>query len=905
MPETIEHYLSVLFAPKSIAVIGASLRPNSVGTVVFRNLVAAGFPGRLFAVNPKYHTVEQQTCYRSVADIPEPVELAIIATPAHTVPEIFHDCGRSGVKAAVVFAGGFGEAGEQGQVLEETLVNIARSYNMRFVGPNSLGIAHPTSGVNATFAPGHIAPGNLALVSQSGAVCTAVLDWAAQQDIGFSSVISTGISADLDFGEILDFLVSDAKTRSILLYVEGIRDARSFMSGLRAAARVKPVIVVKAGRHKSAIKVTQSHNSVRVGSDDVFDAALKRAGVVRGMHLGDLLAAANILSRGIRLRGENLTIVTNGGGPAAMACDRASDLHIPLAELTDATVAELNKVLPAMWSHSNPVDILGDADPVRYNAALQTALQDSNSHGLLVMLTPQATTDTMGIAHRVIDLTKQTRKPVIACWMGEHRVAEARQVFANAGIPNFRLPETAVQAFAYLTSFFRNQKLLLQTPGPISQVLETNIEDAHRIIEGALEAEHQALSETESKAILAAFGVNIAPPIIVTSQSEAVDAAQHFGLPVAMKIHGRNLVNKTALGGVQLNVRTEQAVRTSFEALSNTLQSLQAPGDSTNIVVEPMVVSPSARELRIAIEQDAVFGPVICISSGGTSNSPAMRAVSLPPLNRLLALDLIAQSPLGHYTVTSFGVDMDARTPLNLDALVNCLLSVSEIACELPEVAELEIDPLLADEQGVIALDAHIRIRPKPAGSDYSHTAIHPYPSHAEQRIQIAGNQACIIRPIRPEDAEIERAFVEGLSESSKQFRFMNTFRKLPPEMLAKLTQIDYDREMAFVAVIESEQQEQEIGVARYAINIDGSSCEFAITVADQWQGKGVATQLMEALMSYASYRGLTRMQGEILADNQGMQALAKKMGFALQLSPLDKTLVLASIQLPAFPSTE
>lgn len=889
MADFIEHYLSDLFAPESIAVFGASQRPNATGTVVFRNLIRAGFKGRLYAINPKYTRVEDRPCYRSLDAIDEPVELAIITTPVATVKDIFVQCGKHGVKTAVVFAGGFGQPGEQGKVPEQVLVEIARKYHIRFIGPNSLGFAHPSTGINATFGPGDVAAGNLALVSQSGAVCTAVMDWAEVQDIGFSSVVSIGSSADLDFGDILDYLVSDGKTRSILLYVEGIRDARSFISGLRAVARVKPVIVIKSGRHKAAIKVTQSHSSARVGADDVFDAALKRAGVVRGMHLGDLLAAANILARGIRLRGEKLAIITNGGGPAAMACDRASDLHIPLAELNEDTLRQLDQRLPHYWSRSNPVDITGDADPDRYADALTIVLADTNVHGVMVMLTPQATTDALAIAERLIGLIKKASKPVIACWMGENRVRPARRLFASAGIPIFRLPETAVQAFAYLNTFFRNQKLLLQTPPPISQTVIANIDDAHAVIDGAMASGQFHLSESESKTILAAFGIPIAPTIIVHSADEAVDAAQQIGLPVAMKIHGSNLSNKSAHGGVQLNIRTLPAVKSTFAGLNRILNNLPFAVENPGIVIEPMILSPAASELRLAIEQDPVFGPFISLGPGGVAARRA-RVVSLPPLNRLLAANLIQESDLSEMLAR------EGRQPvIALAALENCLVSISEIACELPEVVELEINPLLADSNGVIAVDARITLQKRPAGVAYSHTAIHPYPSHAEQHITLASCVPCTIRPVRPEDAELERAFIEGLSESSKHFRFMNTFRKLPPEMLAKMTQIDYDREMAFVAIITNNEREEEIGSARYAINIDGQSCEFAVSVADDWQGKGLATQLMQALIDYAGQRGLRRMQGEILADNVPMQELAKKLGFSLQLSREDKTIVLAN----------
>ena len=895
MHDTLEHYLSPLFEASSIAVFGVSKRENAIATVVFNNLLANNFDGPVIPINPKYNNIAGNPCFSHLAETNTPIQLAIVATPAETVPGILEQCGEHGVKAAIVLSAGFSESGQRGRELEHSIGDIAKRYDMRFIGPNCLGVIRPAHKFNATFAGGCVAKGNIALISQSGAICTAILDWAENQDIGFSVVVSMGISLDIDFGEILDYLIADPKTHSILMYVEGIREARAFMSGLRAAARVKPVIVVKAGRHQSSVIAAQSHTGALIGSDDVFDAALRRAGVVRGMHIGDLFAAATVLSRGLRIKGDKLALITNGGGPAAMACDKASDLNIPLAELSPTTIATLNAALPPMWSHGNPVDILGDADADRYETTTRTVLEDQEISGVIVILTPQAITDPENVAQRMATISHSQKKPMLACWMGERQVQTGRAILNDAAIPSFRLPETAVQGFSYLTDFYRNQKLLLQAPGSLFHDQKPDLDGARFIIASVLADKRSILTETESKAILAAFHIPIAPAVIAATPIDAVVAAENIGFPVAMKIHSKEISHKSDFGGVRLNITSAAAVHAIFEELITTTRQQLPQASIEGVVVEPMVRAQNGRELLVGIYRDPVFGPVITFGSGGaTVEILADRAVSLPPLNRLLAQDLISRTRAAQL-LKAFR-NMPA---VQIQAVENTLLRVSEIACELPEITELDINPLIADPEGVIAVDARIVVqRYQSSGVSYSHMAIHPYPSHLIHKVLLAGTQPCVIRPIRPEDSELERLFVEGLSENAKHYRFMNNFRKLPPEMLARFTQIDYDREMALIAVLTLNGEDIEIGVARYIINIDADSCEFAITVTDAWQGKGVAQILMGALMECARARGLQRMYGEVLADNHKMLRLARKLGFRVKRKPDDTTLVQAKIDL-------
>jgi acetyltransferase len=536
-----QHFLYPLFNPRSVAVFGASTREDSVAGVIFRNMIEAGFKGQIYPINPKYETLLDRTCYANISDVPDTPDLAVIATPAQTVAPILEACGKHGIRHAVVLSAGFREMGAQGIVLEEQLIEVARKYGIRFIGPNCLGIQRPAIGLNATFALGKPVVGELALVSQSGAICTAMLDWAASNGIGFSAVVSSGASADLDFGEILDYLANDSSTRGIVMYIEGIRDARGFMSALRAVARLKPVVLVKVGRHEEGSKAVASHTGALVGGDDVFDALLRRAGVVRVNTILQLFSSALALSSRFKPAGKRLAIVTNGGGPGVMATDRAVDLGVQIAELSPETIEKLNEALPFNWSHGNPVDVIGDAGAERYKAALTACLADKGVDGVLVMLTPQAMTKPTEVAEAVVSAAKASDKPVLTCWMGEDQVGEGRRVFRDAGVPYFKTPEPAVEVFSYLSTFYENQRLLMQTPASLSQQAEPDVEGARLIIEGALAQGRHQLSEVESKALLSSFHIPVAQTLIARNPTEAMLMAQQLGFPVVMKINSEQI----------------------------------------------------------------------------------------------------------------------------------------------------------------------------------------------------------------------------------------------------------------------------------------------------------------------------------------------------------------------------
>ncbi|TCS73881.1 acetyltransferase [Sulfuritortus calidifontis] len=879
------HYLHPLFNPRSVAVFGASERAGSVAGVIYKNLLDSTFAGHLYPVNPKHGTVFGQKCYASAADLPETPDLVVIATPAHTVTAILHECGERGIRFAVVLSAGFRELGDQGAALERQVHEAAKQHGIRFIGPNCLGIQRPAIGLNATFGPAAARSGDLALVSQSGAICTAMLDWAAANDIGFSSIISSGAAADIDFGEILDYLAVDASTRSILLYIEGIRDARSFVSALRAAARLKPVILVKVGRHEAGTRAIQSHTGALVGSDAVFDALIRRAGVVRVNTITQLFAAARALSSHIKPSGNRLAIVTNGGGPGVMATDRASDLCVRLAELAPETLRALDAGLPPTWSHGNPVDILGDAGAEQYRLALQACLDDAGVDGVLAMLTPQAMSYPLQAAQALVEVAKGSQKPVLACWMGETQVKEARGLFREARIPSFTTPEPAVEVFSFLSAYYENQRQLMQTPGPISQQAEPDVEGAKLIVEGALAEGRHVLTEVESKALLAAFHIPVAQTMIVRSPSEAILMAEQLGFPVAMKINSPDISHKSDVGGVRLNLTTGHAVRSAYQDLLDHVHKVRPEARLEGVVIEPMVVKQNARELLIGIASDPVLGPVITFGAGGVAVEVFKdRSVALPPLNSYLARDLMQRTRI--YPMLGEFRNLPAVAE---DALKGVLLRVSEMACELPWIQELDINPLLADEHGVLAADARIIIAARPSGADrYGHMAIHPYPAHLVSKWQLADGRNVIIRPIRPEDAEIEQTFVRNLSPETKYFRFMDSLQELKQETLVRLTQIDYDREMAFIAVTEMDGREVELGVVRYAINPDAESCEFALVVSDQWQRKGIGYKLMEVLMDSARTKGIRLMEGEVLASNRKMLSLVGKLGFRSEPHPED-----------------
>lgn len=879
------HYLSRLFAPEAVAVIGASEREGSVGGRVLRNLLDAGFGGRAFPVNPAHESVLGLPCHARIEDVEARPDVAVIATPAATVPDLVGACGARGVAAVVVMSAGFGEAGPEGRAREERLRAQARAHGVRVLGPNCLGLMRPSRAFNATFSNNSAEPGRLGLVSQSGALCTAILDWAAPRHIGFSAVVSLGDAADLDFGDIVDYLALDHETSSILLYVEGVHQPRRFLSALRSAARIKPVIVIKAGRQEAGSRAAMSHTGALVGGDDAFDAALRRAGAVRVDSLDRLFSAAQILAEHPGDAGDRLAIVTNAGGPGVLAADRAADLGLELPPPDADTLARLDRTLPAAWSRSNPIDLLGDAPPGRYADAVEACLGAPEFDGVLAILTPQAMSQPEAAAEVVVAAGARSAKPLLASWMGGAQVAGARRRFFDARLPHFGSPEAAVEAFSCLVQRRRNRELLLQVPGPRARRAEPDAGRARRVIEDALAEDRRVLTGTEAKAVLAAFGIPVIEAAAASSEDEAAARARALGFPLAMKIDSPDVAHKSDVDGVRLDLADEDAVRRAWREILEAIAIRQPRARVHGVLLEPMYAGAHARELLLGVARDPVFGPVISFGAGGTAVEIVRdRAVALPPLNAFLADRLIDDTRIARMLGDWRNLPAADRT-----AVQQALVSVSELVCELAHVVELDINPLMASPEGIAVVDARIGIEPPaPASLPYGHMAIHPYPVHRRDRFRAPNGTTIEIRAIRPEDAEMEQAFVRGLSERTRYLRFMASMRELTREMLVRFTQIDYDREMALVAVTGGDGRELQVGVARYTVAPDGESCEFAIVVAEAWHDIGLGRRLMEDLIEAARDRGLKVMEGETLANNEGMLGLAERLGFAIRASDDD-----------------
>jgi acetyltransferase len=873
------HYLEPLLAPNSVALVGATEREGALGRIVYRNLAAGGLRGALYAVNPKHRSVFGKPCYPSLTKLPQPVDLAVVATPAHTVPGIIEDAGKAGIKAAVVLTSGFAEVGPRGRELQDRMLAAAKRHGVRVLGPNCLGILRTDRGLNASFARLPARPGKLALVSQSGAICGAILDWAYGAEVGFTSVVSLGGAADVDFGEVLDFLVADSATDAILMYVEGIRDARRYLSALRAAARVKPVVALKVGRYATGSRAASSHTGALVGSDAVFDAALRRSGSVRVRTYTQLFAAARVLSSSRFPQGERLAIVTNGGGPGVVAADSAAENGVPLAELSTETIAALDRELPAQWSHGNPIDIIGDAPPERFAAATRASLADPGVDALLVMYSPVAVTAPEAAARAVAEAGKDSRKPLLAAWLGDIGPNESRKQLEAAGIPNFLTPENAVDAFGFLCAYRRNQAQLMEVPAALEHSARGSPPDLARaasIRDAALAQNRTVLTEHEAKALLAAFQLPVPRAIAAKSREDAVAAARQIGFPVAMKIHSPDITHKSDVGGVRLDLQTEDMVAAAFDDMLRNVRALRPQARIEGVLVQPMLRFAHQREVLVGVATDAVFGPVISFGSGGVAVE-AVRdtALALPPLNAPLARDLMQRTRV--YRLLAGYRDVPAA---DLEALAGVLCGVSDMVTVLPWIQEMDLNPVLAHPGGAVIADARVVIDParREAQPRYGHMAIHPYPVELEGEIVLRDGTRIPVRPMRPEDAPLELRFFSGLSEHSRFQRFMQHLPQLPPRMLARFTQLDYDRELALVAL--DPKSGEFIGVGRYSPNPDGTTAEFALVVADAWQGKGVGRELLERLCEAARNAGYEALYGYILEANREMLDLAQRLGF-------------------------
>ena len=868
--------LKHLFEPESVAVIGASNRPQSVGLTVMRNLLAGGFDGAVLPVNPKRKTVAGVLTYPDVESLPVIPDLAVICTPAATVPGLIADLGRRGTKAAVVLSAGFDALkGETGVDIRQQTLDAARPHMLRILGPNCVGLLAPHAKLNASFAPDSAQPGRIAFVSQSGALATAVLDWANSRGIGFSHFVSLGNCWDVDFGDLLDYLGGDPETRAILLYIESITGARKFMSAARAAARNKPVIVVKAGRNEAGAAAAASHTGALAGADDVYDAALRRAGLLRVDTIEDLFHAAELLGRGLRLTGDRLLVVTNGGGAGVMAADALAACGGELAQLGAESLERLDAVLPANWSRRNPIDIIGDAPAERYLEVFKALADSREFDALLMVQAPTAIVDSLTIAEALVPVIKEGKRPVLSSWLGGRSSEAARSLFIDVGIPSFDTPEQAVSAFMQLVAYRRSQRLLAETPASIPESFSPNRLAARTVIEGAVADKREVLSEPEAKAVLSCYDIPIVETRIVGDAEQAGHAAAQLGYPVALKILSDEISHKSDVGGVVLDIESEAALTAAVANMIHRVGELRPDATIKGFTVQAMARRPRAFELIVGAKTDAVFGPVILFGEGGTAvEITADRAVGLPPMNLGLAQRLVEETRIARLLA-----GYRDRPPAALEQIYLTIIKVAQLIADFPEIAELDINPLLADPDGVLALDARIGVRPSRT-SGIERLAIRPYPRELEETVTL-GDESLLIRPIRPEDEPQHRAFLEALAPEDTYFRFFGSIRRFEHTQVARFTQIDFDREMAFIAVRRPDGAEPEtLGVVRIVCDPDNIEAEFAIIVGSQLKGKGLGTTLMNKVIAYCRSRGVERIVGQVLADNRRMLGLAERLGF-------------------------
>ena len=866
--------LDKLMAPKSVVAIGASVRTGSVGAAVTRNLLAGGFHGEVFLVNVKGGEIDGRRVYRSLAELPEVPDLAVVVTPAETIPRVILELGERGTKVAVVISAGPGNGADGAEVnarWRRRILRAARPSLLRVIGPNTIGYAMPKLGLNASFGPGNLKAGRIAAVAQSGAVLAGLADWGTAQGIGFSHLISMGDMSDVDFGDVLDMLARDAETRAVLMYIEGITHARKFMSAARGVARIKPVIVLKAGRHAAAAKAAASHTGSMAGSAAVYNAAFARAGLVRVTGLGELFDAAETLGYGISPRTERLAILTNGGGVGIIATDLLLDEGGELATLLPKTLNRLDKHMPRAWSRGNPVDIVGDADGARYAAALDALADDRGVGAVLVMNVPTALTSSGEAARAIAGAAGAKVVPVIGCWIGGPTAAAGREVLHAAGMPAYDTPLRAVRGFMHIVQYRRGQRALQRTPPSVPEA-RADTQLVRAIVHGALADKRSILTEPEAKRVLAAYGIPVVPTEIVLDAAEAAAAAVRIGFPVAVKILSRQITHKSDVGGVSLDLVSEQAVVEAVRTMTGKAL-VQAPKARIDgFVVQPMIKRSHAVELILGAAEDPVFGPILLVGHGGVAAEVVDdKALALPPLDLVLAEDALSRT-----RVDRLLRGYRDRPPAARSAVGEAMVRLSQLIADVGEIAELDINPLLADAEGVLALDARIVVRKPEAGQERAaRFAIRPYPVELEAEIR-HGEENLRIRPIRPQDEALLDGFVRSLSREDVRMRFFGPLRELSHEMAARLTQIDYDREMAFLLL----DGDTLLGVGRLAADPDFEQAEFALVVASDRQGRGYGALLLTHVLHYAKSRGIKRVIGHVLRENGKMLDLVKRLGF-------------------------
>ena len=876
--------LDAIFRPETVAVVGASDRPGSVGRTIMWNLISSPFGGTVFPVNAKRQNVLGIQAYPSVKDVPARVDLAVIASPAPTVPEIIRECVESGVAGAIIISAGFRETGPEGAELEERVLEEARRGRMRIIGPNCLGVMNPNTGLNATFAGAMANPGSVGFLSQSGALMTAILDRSFMENVGFSAFVSVGSMMDVDWGDLIYYLGDDRRTKSIVAYMESIGDARSFLSAAREVALTKPVIVIKAGRTEAASQAAASHTGSLTGSDEVLDAAFRRSGVLRVNEIAELFDMAETLSKQPRPKGPRLTVLTNAGGPGVLATDALINGGGELAEISAETMEALNAFLPAPWSHGNPLDILGDADPERYAKTLETAAKDPESDGLLVVLTPQDMTEPTETANSLVPYAKGTRKPVLASWMGGAEVAAGTSVLNGANIPTFDAPDAAARVFTNMWRYTYNLRGIYETPELAASDEEVDQDRAEALISSVRDAGRTILTEFESKQLLATYGINTVETKVARSADEAVELAEGFGYPVVLKLDSNTITHKTDVGGVRLNLQDADEVRQAYEEMKRSVSEAFSPEDFAGATVQPMV-SLDGYEIILGSSLDPQFGPVLLFGSGGQLVEVYRdRTLALPPLTTTLARRAMEETRI--YEALQ---GVRGRAPVDTASLERLFVRFSQLVVEQPWIKEMDINPLLASPDRLLALDARVVLHdPATREEDLPRTAIRPYPTQYVRHTETRDGEPVTIRPIRPEDEPLMVRFHESLSEESVYMRYFHMLgldQRTAHERLTRICFIDYDREMALVAErTNPESSGREIlGVARLSRHAAVTDeAEFSILVSDHYQGLGIGTLLLGELLEVGKSEGIRRITADILFENYPMQRLSRKLGFHL-----------------------
>jgi acetyltransferase len=876
------HNLDRIFKPRSVAVVGAGERVGTIGRALADNLLGKDFKGKVFPVNPRYESIHGVRAYPSLSRLPEPADLAVIAVPIAQVPSLVEECGKVGVGGAVIISAGGKEAGERGRRIEIEIKNAAEKGGVRIIGPNCMGIISAESKLNASFAREMPLAGNLAFISQSGAICGAILDLSYREAIGFSHFVSIGSMLDVDFGDLIYYMGNDPRVGSIVLYIESLTNIRKFMSAARAVSRVKPIVVLKAGKSRAGAKAASSHTGALAGEDAVYDAAFKRAGVVRVGTIEELFDCAELMAKQPPPSGPGLAIMTNGGGPGVMAVDALATHGLEPAPLGPETLERLNRFLPPYWSKGNPIDILGDASTERWRKALEVCLSAREFNALVIIFIPQLLTDAATVAQAVASCVQDTTssRPLFAVWMGGENVEEGRRILNKAGIPTYETPERAVLAFHDMYSYAQNLETLQEIPPKLDHSLEFDRSAAESMIRTSLNEGHPLLTELESKSLLRAYGIHSKPMELARSESEAATLAGKIGYPVVMKIHSRQILHKSDVHGVRLDLRNEEEVREAFFRMTDQARLLAPGAEILGVTLQPMIPCPDF-ELIMGSKRDPDFGPVLLFGIGGVLTEVLRdRALALPPLNRLLARRLMESTRV--YRVLK---GYRNRPPARLEALEEVLMRLSQLVIDFPEISELDVNPMVLAGDQVIALDARVILKPSELRSPH-HLVISPYPNQYERTVTAKGGINLFIRPIKPEDAPLLVDLFHLLSRQTIYYRFFSPIKSLSGKMLALLTQIDYDLDMALVAIDASHPEEGILAVSRLMREWGGQRAEFAVVVGDPWQGKGIGAVLMESLIEIAKERGIESLWGYVLAENTQMLALGKKLGFTISRAP-------------------